>query len=982
MLTTQAAPFRLTIQDAVGLSHDPQVVTVDLPPGLPENVALRDSRSGVIFPVQRSRQSPGRAFVLLGLEALGDLELSASQGPQAPADPVRRQVEMQSLTLSNARLAVELPWSETPRCDPSPYPAGPVGRFRSAGSVWRGRTFFDTRAALVNWQTRLLEDGPVRTAVEYSALFADGGSYRCVITLDSGQTFAQIDEYGACGLADQLVWDFAGDDCPSAAWLVERTPGERMRPVQYHYDERIARLASWNQQSQIHDFYDGFAFGYEGSADVIGCVALEVGDWRGGRLNHLEAWARRWVRNDPASRRGLAPEAKADSLPSPEIQPALRVEGRSAPHLCWEGWLGGVRRCWALVACDRAAMIPPPQNTPWMVGEQQPQGLLKRLHVQRGIMPLEAMLSMCFTWPAEASSVEWENLPEPLEQWKHFTRDEVWRLIRERVVQFWTQGGAGSTNPVNSRTIAPAMYAFEAMVRRGELAAMEMLRFRAQFAMLACLFARESYYPGDAVMLAADDPDALEPTVAGMPNQNFYTDIITLVGTAGQVFDSHPSAEAFRRHFTERWRRQLAAHVYPASGVWEESHTYCHHVLLTVLPLLGRRRQAGLDDAFATREFQSLARGLLRQISPPDACYGGRRHVVPLGDHGVDTRQYACLYKVMAEGFAPHDSDLAGQLAWAYREMGGSEPLAVRSIPPTWRDEWVQGLGYFFRTSDCAGRQSLLVLRAGSAWGHHHNDEGSLLLYARGQALVVDAAMGSRQPSSTKHLAAGHSAWALADHETQSYLWRFTRGWICRHGLAGPFAFATAYCPRYMVPSALPRPRHLSPSLLSEPVLHYRTVVRLGAGAYLILDAAQTRLDQVVRFHVPGIDVRMEGLAATATCLDGTLLHVTPLTPTSMKLSTAVHSGMPENQEDYQIFGQRTSTQLSYRTGTTPVSAFLLAAVDGDVVRPPCQCLDGIWHVAVDDIGVQVELTPEVLRLGVGPQTWDLSLRPVIESRG
>ncbi len=120
-----------------------------------------------------------------------------------------------------------------------------------------------------------------------------------------------------------------------------------------------------------------------------------------------------------------------------------------------------------------------------------------------------------------------------------------------------------------------------------------------------------------------------------MANQNIYTDVIALYGTAAQLFPYHPHVKRWQEKFIKHWHRQLAYHMYPESGIWEESHTYYHHVLHTVLPLLLRRKADGVDNEFMNPDFQKLVASALQQISPNDAFFDNCRHIVPFGDHNI-----------------------------------------------------------------------------------------------------------------------------------------------------------------------------------------------------------------------------------------------------------------------------------------------------------------------------------------------------------
>ena len=84
--------------------------------------------------------------------------------------------------------------------------------------------------------------------------------------------------------------------------------------------------------------------------------------------------------------------------------------------------------------------------------------------------------------------------------------------------------------------------------------------------------------------------------------------------------------------------------------------------------------------------------------------------------------------------------------------MKGTRPLAVPAKAPEIRNEQVQGLGVMFRGMDAAGQETLLALRGGNAWGHHHNDDGSIQFYAGGRAMIVDAAFGTVQADASPEI--------------------------------------------------------------------------------------------------------------------------------------------------------------------------------------------------------------------------------------
>ena len=938
-----------SFRECCGLSHERQIIRVSWPGSL-AGEGLRDSISGKFMRHQRSLLEPESVFVELELDPFQQIELVAADAEDGAGDAFDvsiRDLGNRAGLISNGLFSLEVPlgrhiWTSPPGFDAP----GPIARMRVGDGPWRGHCFFDTRAAMTATRGDILENGLLRVLYRFHAEFAGGGFYTAHVTVDRGQCFAVIEEEFQTGSGDQLVWDFSGEDLPGEFYLLDSSAAYQTQPLHYHFDRRLTRLAGWTQQSQHFGFSDGYAIGFPGERrEIAGFVALEGGSWRGGKLNHLEAWTRRWFPHDPSSRRDVPSEAKADAQPSPERIPG-RGQGSCEPHFNLEGWIGQGRRQWALVLTTVDHIAPAdPNGEPLAHFEDRPdreryrrqQSLLRRIHTQRGMLPLQEMLEMPFAWEEEPATGSDFTYPHAVLS-HHFKTEaaatdagrELLEYLSARVYGFWEGSASAYTNPVVSRRLVPEMFRYEWLVGLGLFREEERELARALFSFLMYLFASENYYAGEASMLPLDSPDSLDPTLTGMANQNFYTDVINVFGAGAQIFWKHPRAGHWRKQFSERWRRQLEYHMFPTSGVWEESHTYYHHVLHTVLPTFLRRRADGVDDEFAHPLFQKLVSAELRQLTPRDAFFGDARHVVPFGDHGVEVERYRYLWREFAEAVALSNRELAGNLAWLYGEMRGAEPVAVSGQRPAWRNEYVQGLGVMFRGIDAGGRESLLALRSGQAWGHHHNDDGSLQFYAKGRALIVDAGFGGRSFGRKKIEALGHSRWTLKDLEPVNFLWRFNRGWITALDLEGPLAFATCHSPVFLVRGggepAVP---------LARPVMHSRSIVQISPTTYLVVDTADTDRDQAVIFHLPGEEAARR--AEAGLVVENSGLWMRPVPEIAPPQLTVDYPRDPEEQ-------RFVTTAVEFQTGRAPFSAFLVAALDEGETPPEIEATaDGWW---------------------------------------
>ena len=630
-----------------------------------------------------------------------------------------------------------------------------------------------------------------------------------------------------------------------------------------------------------------------------------------------------------------------------------------------EAWIGHGCRAFALVLTTRQAIQPSglPGEAPLGHFEQTPdraryrrqQSALRKIHTQYGVMPLQELAGLDFSWPQEPpqpnAGEEFHFPNEVLDA--HFERarrdprsaaTEMLAYLEARVYGFWEGSGIAYSNPVVSRRVAPEMFRYEWLVRQGALTEAEKTSARAHFAFLIHLFASENYYTGTAAMLPAESPDSTEPSLAGMANQNFYTDVINVFGAGAQVFYLHPRAEAWRQGFWQQWQRQLAFHMYPESGLWEESHTYYEHVLHTVLPTLLRRRADGVDDAFADPALQKLVGSALKQLTPRDACLGDRRYLIAFGDHGPGPNPR--LYKALSEAFATAAPELARQLAWVAREMGGEAPKAIQPARPAWSNEVVQGLGVMFRGVDRSGVESLLALRSGAAWGHHHNDDGSIQFFAKGRSLIVDSAFGNNQAGGKKVEASGHSRWSLKELAPVNYYWRFNRGWVTHANMEWRFPFASCFSPVFMV-----RGGRADTELLSSPVWHWRTVVQLAATTYLILDSSDCDLPQVVRFHLAGAGAFLEDNRVLLDFPEGRL-HIIPIW-----MQTAPTLAAARAQGD-KVAGDFETTEAAFDMGNAPFAAFLVHAGEAGEV-PGVEAREDACAVRLDAGEVEIVRLPQ-----------------------
>jgi hypothetical protein len=132
-------------------------------------------------------------------------------------------------------------------------------------------------------------------------------------------------------------------------------------------------------------------------------------------------------------------------------------------------------------------------------------------------------------------------------------------------------------------------------------------------------------------------------------------------------------------------------------------------------------------------------------MPPPDVRFG-QRTLVTLGDspyHGDN------IAGVLGMVLMKSEPELAAQCLWAFRQSGrpGAGFLAAPYViddslpdaPPNLSSKSFPGSCAILRTGTGRDNETYLCYYHGSFnWGHHHNDQGTLVFYAKGAPLMMD----------------------------------------------------------------------------------------------------------------------------------------------------------------------------------------------------------------------------------------------------
>jgi len=256
---------------------------------------------------------------------------------------------------------------------------------------------------------------------------------------------------------------------------------------------------------------------------------------------------------------------------------------------------------------------------------------------------------------------------------------------------------------------------------------------------------------------------------------------------------------------------------------------------------------------------------LVVQRSPEDDVLAdGHRYLVPFGDHDESPEWLGEICRAYAPYVAETNDKLAKSLLWLAGTPCGECPPA--------ESESVTGIGFFFRSDVPPQGESLLALRSGGAWGHHHNDEGSIFFHAYRRPMIVDAGFGRHLPEDLKHSATGHSRRAPDGIQPIHHLWRWSRGFVVESKTDGPVPYVQALIPTRL--QVLPDGRIVP---CEREQIQTRTILQLHPTIYLIIDQSSDDAPETTRFHLPLGEISVQSDGVITRWPDGVVLTIRSL---------------------------------------------------------------------------------------------------------
>jgi hypothetical protein len=745
-----ADPVTVTIRDWTGRGFPPDLVSYEIPSPADGGRGIRVlDADGRPVPVQVTAAGDRAALAFVtAVPPAGSVSFTVrgdGQGPTAPA-AVSTTREGDAVVLANQRLAVKVPAPQEKTFE-QPVAAAtlpaPILGFRGADGQWKGAGAVRSTRPVRKFTVAESAAGPVFVETRYRLDYDGGGWYEATVRVTDRAPFAEVrEDFDVAREADTDFWqlDLAAGWQPDAAEHMN-VAGQGNGPATFvglaqeaqskagNVDPSLAAATGGDRPARFihHDSCWGGQFvAYYGvhaaearqadpAAYPLAMVApLHKGQWR--RAASLPVFVKdgqvRVTFPLAVKRTSWLAEPRSDVSPFSchEHDPAL-----PATH---------GRRVWALV-------LAPPAIT--SKDFQGGDGVGNAVRITYGVVGLDRYKDYVLDWPDTgvayprvfttpawlAKPPQGDLAPLPPGSGRSLPQS-IGNIIGSiSIHHHHTLGDFGG--PVGAAEAAlanPALPPEERRLLRGRLA-------------LLCYL--------------LTDPDV---TSAGNGshhgNPNMGVSRLSDRSNLAALIPDHPLHDAWAEYMGDFLAYKQGTFMAPA-GAWLEYGASYH---MHGYGKISRGLMGALADkvAAADRIYDYNRQDFdyfLNLLSPVDSRYGSR--TIP-GTANSPVGQSPHYLQAMGN-FADRDPGFAANLRWAWeangRLTGGGDAItipamirpSIAAVEPKLTSGLYPGFGVVFRAHQ-GPDETCLYLRSGYHWSHWGQDQGNLMLYAKGAVLL------------------------------------------------------------------------------------------------------------------------------------------------------------------------------------------------------------------------------------------------------
>jgi len=248
-------------------------------------------------------------------------------------------------------------------------------------------------------------------------------------------------------------------------------------------------------------------------------------------------------------------------------------------------------------------------------------------------------------------------------------------------------------------------------------------------------------------------------------NPNMTTTARGMLGIVACTIPKHPQARNWAQLAVAEMQNELETWC-DSNGGWLEAPHYMTVSMDAIVPLAIALRETGFSEVewHDHPKLKATFAWLAKIATPPDPRLGGNRHSPAIGNTYLGER--TCLAGWAARMWRDKDPQFAQNMQWMWKAqgsvtkpgIGGAYPglegyvsivldPSITATRPNWGTELFPETGAVFRAHFPSDRETYLHYIQGRMHQHYDFDEGSFILWGKGQPLCEDFGYYGRAPA-------------------------------------------------------------------------------------------------------------------------------------------------------------------------------------------------------------------------------------------
>lgn len=280
---------------------------------------------------------------------------------------------------------------------------------------------------------------------------------------------------------------------------------------------------------------------------------------------------------------------------------------------------------------------------------------------------------------------------------------------------------------------------------------------------------------------------------------NMHTTVHKTQAVIAAMLSDHPMAEAWMDNGMAFLENRLLNKWVDAEGRWIGTHVEAPHYAMgsldDLLATLVIAKNAGMSDLLDSPAMKQMGEYFAKISTPPDSRVKNWRHMPPIGN--TYKFEPTGIFAILASVYKESDPEYAARMQWMQNQNGDPlapvvggylagfagyrtvfQALTVAPAVPDYRSEWLNESGVILRSRYATPEENLLYLIAGNgATPHRHydRDQGAITLWGRGEIISDDFGYNGCAPEEEQSMLSTRERGAKAARGIMNIA-RFTTG--------------------------------------------------------------------------------------------------------------------------------------------------------------------------------------------------------------